>query len=116
MDLSKLNKYTVGDRIAIRVRLRLKNEDGSGPDNIASTTFLAGLVLPDGSALAEGTSQVSATVVDEPKAIVEAIFPAAMTGSIVPGVYHVEVEGTDSNGPVTYERDSILIQPGKVGA
>jgi hypothetical protein len=116
MDLSKLNKYTVGDRIAIRIRLRLKDETGTGPDNIASTSFLAGLVLTDGSALAAGTSQVSCTVIDEPTAVVEAVFPAAMTGSIVPGVYHVEVEGTDSNGPVTYERDSILIQPGKVGA
>ena len=115
MDLNKLNKYTVGDRIAIRIRLRLKNEDRSGPDDIAGTTFLAGMVLPDGSALAEGTSTVSCTVIDEPEAIIEAVFPSSMTGDIVPGVYHIEVEGTDSDGPVTYERGSIVILPGQVG-
>lgn len=114
MDLARLNKYTVGDRIAIRMRLRIKNENGSGPDTVANTTFLAGLVLPDGSALAEGTSQVSCTVIDEPTAEIEAVFPAAMTGSIVPGTYHVEVQGTDSNGPVTYERGVIVILPGVV--
>lgn len=114
MDLSKLNKHTVGDRIAVKVRLRLRDETGTSPDAIANVTFRAGLALTDGSALAAGTSTVACAVVDEESAIVEAVFPSSMTGSIVPGVYHVEIKGTDSNGPVTYERDSILIQAGAV--
>jgi hypothetical protein len=108
-NLKDLNEYSTGDQIDITGTCEL---NGTAED-LTGAAIAAGLVLADRSGLAAGTSQVAGSLITG-TGRVQATFTSAMTGSIVPGRYLVEVQATRAGEPVTYQVGEILIVKGTV--
>jgi hypothetical protein len=94
-----MNRYAVGDEIAIRLTLTRNGV----PDVVAGDTVAGALVLPNRSALAAGTAQVAGAIIDQAAGIVELVFPQASTGTIVPGRYLVECQITRGGKRITFD-------------
>jgi hypothetical protein len=110
--MTNINAYTVGDRITVRAYLYLNGVPD--PDLPTATKVEAAITTTSetGRALATGTAVVTATVIDAPTGLVEAVWPSSQTGNIAPGRYFVEFKATVGGQPVTYERPEIMIEDG----
>jgi hypothetical protein len=109
--MSTPNRYTVGDRITLRAYLRL---NGAPDPDLPSASQVQAAITTTGETrtLATGTAVVTATVIDAPTGLVEAVWPSSQTGNIPPGRYFVEFKATVGGQPVTYERAEIMIEDG----
>lgn len=107
-----MNRYTAGDDIAIRFRLK---ESGAYQD-MTGKSVSAALVTLDRSALAAGTQAVACTIgaVDAQGTPIIAEFPRAQTASIVPGRYVLEVQVESGGKRYTWERVEIYIERGHI--
>jgi hypothetical protein len=107
-----MTQFATGDDIGIEADLTIND---AAPPSVASVK--AALILPDRSAKAAGTSDVTCTIVATTTAYVRvrAQWLKATTGSIVPGEYLAEFQVTDGSGFVrTYKAFSIEVVKGIV--
>ena len=91
-----MNTYFTGFAIEVEATLQLNGRELTEPE-IAALTLTAVLITPSRT-LAAGTTAVAATKPGAGR--VRAVWPAAQTGSIVPGRYQIEFR--DAAGPHCY--------------
>ena len=106
-----MNTYYTGDDIAISGSL-LKN--GQPLSEGLTGSLACALVLPDRSAKAAGTSEVSGTIVDATECTFTALWPKEQTGTIIPGRYLVEIQLTQGDQVRTFQPAVVTIDKGVV--
>jgi hypothetical protein len=106
-----MNKYYTGDDIAITGSL-LRN--GRPMSEGLTGTLACALVKRDRSGRANGTTDVSGSILDPVLCTFSAIWPRSQTGAIDPGIYWVEVQVTQGDQVHTFIAPNIEIIRGVV--
>lgn len=95
-----MNTYASGDDITINFTL-VKNSVALA-EGLAGASVICAIIKTDRSALATGTTEVSATITDETACKCTATWPKEITGTIAQGKYLVEAKVVKSGSETTF--------------